>query len=328
MKKFIMIIAVVVMVALSSILLVGCGEDMSEYLSDLKALNDRIEELEDLDIKHTEDIDALTLRIEKLESIVGAIDTLTARVSAIEESSNNDKIDLAKKYSELTESLNVVKSDLLANSVADELIKTKVTSMQTMLDTIQQTLATKADAEALSVTQASLDKLYGATYHADYSMDDVVPMGRNGLVYYSVRVQGEYHWGNVGTYDGKPRKCYGNSKHWCGKMTIDNHNGTEISSDEVDNIIWAKAGNNHSYSSGYIIRVIDKNGAGMVPPTIKTGEVKEVYFCLNIPDQTYVKSLDIMFMLPRDPGVIPRARMKGFWDISIPPIMGENPQGL
>ena len=299
MKKFSIVVSVLLMLVVSSIALVGCGVSASE----LNALKDRIEELEGEVDGHTDDIAELTTRIDKIESTVSAIEAL---VGGTEE------------YDFLVESLEEVRSGLLANSLADAELKAIVTTMQAQVDDV--VINQGQNSEALSVTQATLNKLYGATFKDDFKRGDVIPIGRNGIVYYTVQVEAEFHDGKVSNpAEGMPTCKSIPMKHYCGYITINNINWLTIK-DEMDNIMRPAPEGDIIYSR-YTIQSVSLAGVPSGLPDILQGTSGVRHFRFS--HDLYSKPFDMVFYLDDGSGFLEVAAViRNFYDGKEQPIIG------
>lgn len=338
MKKVFVLFTVIMLVSILSFSLVACGgDDVDALRQTVEELKSQITELQNnsgatniQDLKSQietlknnlsdsnsqiadleKDIASLETRVKKLETSVSLISTLDKRISALE----NGGAD-AQGYAQLKSQVEALQATLTDNSASDSEVKSQVTEMQLVLNTIY---GSDGSDGVLEEIQSSLNTLYGEVDRVQqFENGKEYEVKLNGVVYYTVSVIVEYHDGIVQS-EQDIIECKGTNIHWCGSITIKNKSFTTITTTNL---------------SGFAKYIVDDLTTGPIMATSKNGsilsddeakvkhnETIKWYFVIGFNDNLPKNNLKIWFTLPQDYN-IRLLILDNVWDGVQEPIQG------
>lgn len=257
MKKVFVLFTVIMLVSILSFSLVACGgDDVDALRQTVEELKSQITELQNnsgatniQDLKSQietlknnlsdsnsqiadleKDIASLETRVKKLETSASLISTLDKRISALE----NGGAD-AQGYAQLKSQVEALQTTLTDNSASDSEVKSQVTEMQLVLNTIY---GSDGSDGVLEEIQSSLNTLYGEVDRVQqFENGKEYEVKLNGVVYYTVSVLVEYHDGIVQSEQDIITCTNKNRPHWCGGITVTNKMFDTITSVDFGNMM-------------------------------------------------------------------------------------------
>lgn len=314
MKKVFVLFTVIMLVSILSFSLVACGgDDVDALRQTVEELKSQITELQNnsgatniQDLKSQietlknnlsdsnsqiadleKDIASLETRVKKLETSASLISTLDKRISALE----NGGAD-AQGYAQLKSQVEALQTKLTDNSASDSEVKSQVTEMQLVLNTIY---GSDGSDGVLEEIQSSLNNLYGEVDRVQqFENGKEYKVKLNGVVYYTVSVLVEYHDGIVQS-DQDIINCKVSGLHWCASVTVTNKMFDTITSATFGNMM------RFIFDDTYIRVSYMNSKEGVILPEeqtkLKHNESIRWYFIIGDADYVATKNLKLSFSL-------------------------------
>ena len=340
MKKVLVLFTVIMLVSILSFSLVACGgDDVDALRQTVEELKSQITELQNnsgatniQDLKSQietlknnlsdsnsqiadleKDIASLETRVKKLETSVSLISTLDKRISALE----NGGAD-AQGYAQLKSQVEALQATLTDNSASDSEVKSQVTEMQLVLNTIY---GSDGSDGVLEEIQSTLNTLYGEVDRVQqFENGKEYEVKLNGVVYYTVSVIVEYHDGIVQSEQDIITCTNKNRKHWCASVKVTNKMFDTITSANFGNMMRSIFDDTYirvSYMLGKDSRSVPEEDQ-----SLKHNEAKRWYFFIDDANFVATKNVKLSFSLNVNPSVRILI-LDNVWDGVQEPIQGE-----
>lgn len=338
MKKVFVLFTVIMLVSILSFSLVACGgDDVDALRQTVEELKSQITELQNnsgatniQDLKSQietlknnlsdsnsqiadleKDIASLETRVKKLETSVSLISTLDKRISALE----NGGAD-AQGYAQLKSQVEALQTTLTDNSASDSEVKSQVTEMQLVLNTIY---GSDGSDGVLEEIQSSLNTLYGEVDRVQqFENGKEYEVKLNGVVYYTVSVLVEYHDGKVQSEQDIIR-CTLTNRHWCGSVSVTNKTFSTLNSTDFGNMMRC------IYDDVKIIPLYMYSKDGIQLPqeeqSLPHNQTKRWYFEINTAEYDVKNNVKLSFNLNFNSGMR-LLILDNVWDGVQEPIQG------
>lgn len=327
MKNKSVIAATLLLIVVLAIVFTGCGEtaDLTEISKKIEEMQGKIEGLEQendglgsqvSDLQS--DVESLGERVKKLESSVNLINTLDKRISALEASGGD-----ATQFEQLKIQVQNLQADLIANKASDDAIKAQAMQMQLKLDEIYVALGEdNTFGEVLNTIQSDITALYGEVDRSvPFENGKEYEVKLNGVVYYTVTIEVEYHKGKVTSSSLDLGLCNNNGLHWCGNIEIYNVGTKTIEELQMANMMSIVVDDDVTHGIGIFKQ---KNGQAISgeDAVIRPGERKRWYFGTSTISKHPSNSMGFSFKVDQGEKLTLLV-LENVWDGVQEPIIGE-----
>lgn len=327
MKNKSVIAATLLLIVVLAIVFTGCGEtaDLTEISKKIEEMQGKIEGLEQendglgsqvSDLQS--DVESLGERVKKLESSVNLINTLDKRISALEAAGGD-----ATQFEQLKIQVQNLQADLIANKASDDAIKAQATQMQLKLDEIYAAAGEDNTlGEVLNTIQSDITALYGEVDRSvPFENGKEYEVKLNGVVYYTVTIEVEYHKGKVSSSSLDLGLCNNDGLHWCGNIEIYNVGTKTIEELQMANMMSIVVDEDVTHSIGMFVQ---KNGQGISgeDAVIRPGERKRWYFDTSTISKHPSNSMGFSFKVDQGEKLTLLV-LENVWDGVQEPIIGE-----
>lgn len=327
MKNKSVIAATLLLIVVLAIVFTGCGEtaDLTEISKKIEEMQGKIEGLEQendgLSSQVSElqsDVESLDERVKKLESSVNLINTLDKRISALEAAGGD-----ATQFEQLKIQVQNLQADLIANKASDDAIKAQATQMQLKLDEIYAAVGEDNTlGEVLNTIQSDITALYGEVDRSvPFENGKEYEVKLNGVVYYTVTIEVEYHKGKVSSSSLDLGLCNNDELHWCGNIEIYNVGTKTIEELQMANMMSIVVDDDVTHSVGIFKQ---KNGQAISgeDAVIRLGERKRWYFDTSTISKHPSNSMGFSFKVDQGEKLTLLV-LENVWDGVQEPIIGE-----
>ena len=327
MKNKRVIAATLLLIVVLAIVFTGCGEtaDLTEISKKIEEMQGKIEGLEQendglgsqvSDLQS--DVESLGERVKKLESSVNLINTLDKRISALEAAGGD-----ATQFEQLKIQVQNLQADLIANKASDDAIKAQATQMQLKLDEIYAAVGEdNTFGEVLNTIQSDITALYGEVDRSvPFENGKEYEVKLNGVVYYTVTIEVEYHKGKVSSSSLDLGLCNNNGLHWCGNIEIYNVGTKTIEELQMANMMSIVVDDDVTHGIGIFKQ---KNGQAISgeDAVIRPGERKRWYFGTSTISKHPSNSMGFSFKVDQGEKLTLLV-LENVWDGVQEPIIGE-----
>lgn len=327
MKNKSVIAATLLLIVVLAIVFTGCGEtaDLTEISKKIEEMQGKIEGLEQendglgsqvSDLQS--DVESLGERVKKLESSVNLINTLDKRISALEAAGGD-----ATQFEQLKIQVQNLQADLIANKASDDAIKAQATQMQLKLDEIYAAVGEdNTFGEVLNTIQSDITALYGEVDRSvPFENGKEYEVKLNGVVYYTVTIEVEYHKGKVSSSSLDLGLCNNNGLHWCGNIEIYNVGTKTIEELQMANMMSIVVDDDVTHGIGIFKQ---KNGQAISgeDAVIRPGERKRWYFGTSTISKHPSNSMGFSFKVDQGEKLTLLV-LENVWDGVQEPIIGE-----
>lgn len=327
MKNKSVIAATLLLIVVLAIVFTGCGEtaDLTEISKKIEEMQGKIEGLEQendglgsqvSDLQS--DVESLGERVKKLESSVNLINTLDKRISALEAAGGD-----ATQFEQLKTQVQNLQADLIANKASDDAIKAQAMQMQLKLDEIYVALGEdNTFGEVLNTIQSDITALYGEVDRSvPFENGKEYEVKLNGVVYYTVTIEVEYHKGKVSSSSLDLGLCNNDGLHWCGNIEIYNVGTKTIEELQMANMMSIVVDDDVTHGIGIFKQ---KNGQAISgeDAVIRPGERKRWYFGTSTISKHPSNSMGFSFKVDQGEKLTLLV-LENVWDGVQEPIIGE-----
>ena len=327
MKNKSVIAATLLLIVVLAIVFTGCGEtaDLTEISKKIEEMQGKIEGLEQendglgsqvSDLQS--DVESLGERVKKLESSVNLINTLDKRISALEAAGGD-----ATQFEQLKIQVQNLQADLIANKASDDAIKAQATQMQLKLDEIYAAVGEdNTFGEVLNTIQSDITALYGEVDRSvTFENGKEYEVKLNGVVYYTVTIEVEYHKGKVTSSSLDLGLCNNDGLHWCGSIEIYNVGTKTIEELQMANMMSIVVDDDVTHGIGIFKQ---KNGQAISgeDAVIRPGERKRWYFGTSTISKHPSNSMGFSFKVDQGEKLTLLV-LENVWDGVQEPIIGE-----
>lgn len=320
------IAATLLLIVVLAIVFTGCGEtaDLTEISKKIEEMQGKIEGLEQENdglgsqVSNLQsDVESLGERVKKLESSVNLINTLDKRISALEAAGGD-----ATQFEQLKIQVQNLQADLIANKASDDAIKALATQMQLKLDEISTNIGEIDFVETLNSIQKDITQLYGEVDRTiEFENGKEYEVKLNGVVYYTVTIEVEYHKGKVSSSSLDLGLCNNNGLHWCGNIEIYNVGTKTIEELQMANMMSIVVDDDVTHGIGIFKQ---KNGQAISgeDAVIRPGERKRWYFGTSTISKHPSNSMGFSFKVDQGEKLTLLV-LENVWDGVQEPIIGE-----
>ena len=327
MKNKSVIAATLLLIVVLAIVFTGCGEtaDLTEISKKIEEMQGKIEGLEQendglssqvSDLQS--DVESLGERVKKLESSVNLINTLDKRISALEAAGGD-----ATQFEQLKIQVQNLQADMIANKASDDAIKAQATQMQLKLDEIYAAVGeVNTFGEVLNTIQSDITALYGEVDRTiEFENGKEYEVKLNGVVYYTVTIEVEYHKGKVSSSSLDLGLCNNDELHWCGNIEIYNDGTKTIEELQMANMMSIVVDEDVTHGIGMFVQ---KNGQAISgdDAVIRPGERKRWYFGTSTISKHPSNSMGFSFKVDQGEKLTLLV-LENVWDGVQEPIIGE-----
>lgn len=329
MKKRTFIVLMVLLVSVTGYLLSGCVEnaELTELATTIENLQSEIDSLKDengslkQDFSEMEAIEdrviSLEQRIKRLETTISMIEILDDRITILENKDGD-----AQQFNELKTLVETLQGDLLNNLSGDEIVKSQVSQMQLKLDEISTNIGEIDFVETLNSIQKDITQLYGEVDRTiEFENGKEYEVKLNGVVYYTVTIEVEYHKGKVSSSSLDLGLCNNNGLHWCGNIEIYNVGTKTIEELQMANMMSIVVDDDVTHGIGIFKQ---KNGQAISgeDAVIRPGERKRWYFGTSTISKHPSNSMGFSFKVDQGEKLTLLV-LENVWDGVQEPIIGE-----